>query len=147
MSKFGWLILVIGTVYISSCKKSISESGEKLSDAYSGWRTYAGTKDGMRYSSNDQINTENVHELEIAWRYSSLDKDTLNRSQNQCNPIVIDGTLYGISPQLKLFALDAGTGQEKWIFDPAMEDNPAVKSLASYLKVSRARQVDRSTDN
>ncbi|MEM9259376.1 MAG: PQQ-binding-like beta-propeller repeat protein, partial [Bacteroidota bacterium] len=41
-----------------------------------------------------------------------------NHSQIQFNPIVIDGILYGASPQMKLFAVDAATGAEKWVFDP-----------------------------
>ncbi len=34
------------------------------------------------------------------------------------NPIIVDDILYGLSPQLKLFAIDAATGEEKWVFDP-----------------------------
>ena len=36
----------------------------------------------------------------------------------QCNPIIIDGTLYATSPKLRVFALDAATGEERWSFDP-----------------------------
>jgi quinoprotein glucose dehydrogenase len=104
---------------------------------YSGWRTYAGTKDGIRYSSNDQLNRKNVWRLTIAWRYSTNDKDTGNRSQNQCNPIVVDGVLYATSPRMKLFALDAATGKEKWLFDPAKEDSAAVTDPMAFYKVSR----------
>ena len=105
--------------------------------AYDGWKTYAGTKDGMRYSSNDQINTGNVAQLQIAWRYSTHDKDTGNRTQNQCNPIVVDGILYGTSPRLKLFALNAETGSQKWLFDPASEDSSGKNDPSAFFKVSR----------
>src|SRR5687767_8365327 len=104
---------------------------------YSGWKTYAGTKDGSRYSSNEQFDKQNVSRLTIAWRYSTHDKDTGNRSQNQCNPIVVDGVLYGTSPRLKLFALDAATGKQRWIFDPANEDSPTAKDPNAFFKVSR----------
>lgn len=104
---------------------------------YSGWTTYAGSKDGIRYSSDTSINPYNVTQLKVAWTYSSGDKDTGNHSQNQCNPIVIDGILYGVSPRLKLFALDAATGQQKWLFDPASEDSNAGKDLFAYFKVTR----------
>ena len=50
--------------------------------------------------------------------YKSGDSDSLNRTQIQCNPLIIDGILYGSSPKLKFFALDATTGEEKWVFDP-----------------------------
>jgi len=117
---------------ISSCKGPASPSKD-----YSGWRTYAGMKDGSRYSSNDQINRNNVARLEIAWKYSSHDKDTGNRSQNQCNPIMVDGILYGTTPRLKLFALNAATGEQQWLFDPAQDDTAAGKDPFAFFKISR----------
>ncbi|MFC0772857.1 outer membrane protein assembly factor BamB family protein [Terrimonas alba] len=104
---------------------------------YSGWRTYAGNKEGNRYSSNDQVNTGNVSSLAIAWTFSSGDKDTGNHSQNQCNPIMVDAVLYGTSPKLTLFALDAATGQLKWQFFPSSLDTSANKDPFAYFKVSR----------
>jgi quinoprotein glucose dehydrogenase len=118
MNKFQWLILFVVGFYLTSCKNSISPD-------YSTWATYAGTKEGNRYSSNNQINVHNVANLQEAWTYSTKDKDTDNHSEMQCNPIVVDGTLYCTSPRLKLFALDAATGDQKWVFDPAVGDTTA----------------------
>ena len=101
--KFTIIILFAGLV---SCKNTSQNSPD-----YSGWNAYAGSKDGIRYSSNDQINIDNVKQLKVAWSYSSGDRDTGNHSQNQCNPIVINGVLYGTTPKLKLFALNAATGK------------------------------------
>jgi quinoprotein glucose dehydrogenase len=104
---------------------------------YSGWQTYAGTKEGNRYSSNEEINLSNVSKLKVAWTYSTHDRDTANLSQNQCNPIMVDGVLYGTSPKLKLFALDAATGVQKWLFDPAKGDTTNNGDPMAYYKVSR----------
>jgi len=82
------------------------------------WSTYLGDKSKSQYAQIDQINKNNVVDLKIAWQYSSGDADPKNRSQIQCNPLIIDGVLYGTSPQLKLFALNAATGEVIWIFDP-----------------------------
>ncbi len=82
------------------------------------WSTYLGDPTKSQYSGLSQITKDNVSELELAWTYSSHDLDTNNRSQIQCNPLIIDGVLYGTSPQLKLFALNAGSGEELWSFDP-----------------------------
>src|SRR5688500_3523238 len=82
------------------------------------WPVYLGDATSSHYSELKQINSRNVHEMEIAWTYKSGDGRADNRSQIQCNPIIIDGVLYGTSPQLKLFALDAASGQERWRFDP-----------------------------
>ena len=97
---------------------SCQEIEDKKTVTNCDWPVYSGSKSGNRYSAANQINRENVQQLEVAWSYNTGDKDPKNRSQNQCNPIVIDGVLYGLSPALKLFALDAATGQEKWVFDP-----------------------------
>jgi len=113
---------------------------------YSGWRNYAGSKDGNRYSSNDQINTGNAAKLQVAWTYSSHDKDPDNHSQNQCNPVVIDGVLYGTSPRLKLLALDAATGTPKWIFDPASLEDTTNADPMAFFKVSRGVMYWQSED-
>ncbi len=126
-------ILLALSVCVLSCKHADTTDVSK----YSGWTNYAGSKDGIRYSSGDQINTGNVKQLQVAWAYSTHDKDSGNRSQNQCNPIVIGSILYATSPKLKLFALDAATGAAKWLFDPAGEDSSMKNDRAASLKVCR----------
>ncbi len=98
---------------------------------------YAGSKEGNRYSSNDQVNIDNVASLKIAWTFSSGDRDSNNRSQNQCNPIMVDGVLYGTSPRLTLLAIDAATGKLKWQFLPSSVDTTANKDPYAYFKISR----------
>ncbi|MFK7935545.1 MAG: PQQ-binding-like beta-propeller repeat protein [Saprospiraceae bacterium] len=100
-----------------SCQNEM-QTDANLSDNSADWPSYLGGDDSNQYSTLAQINTENVSELQPAWTYRSGDADADNRSQIQCNPLVIDGILYGTSPQLKLFALDAATGKEIWRFDP-----------------------------
>ena len=131
MRKYVWIILSITGSWLYSCKES------PVKNDYTGWSAYAGSKDGIRYSSNEQITAENVSELQVAWTYSSNDKDTGNRSQNQCNPIMVDGILYATSPKLKLFALNAATGEQKWSFDPATEDTAAKSDPYAFFKVTR----------
>ncbi|NDC77898.1 MAG: pyrroloquinoline quinone-dependent dehydrogenase, partial [Chitinophagia bacterium] len=83
------------------------------------WPAHGGTALNIRYSPLRSIDTSNVHLLRPAWTYSTGDADTVNRSQIQCQPIVVDGVLYGTSATLKLFALRAATGEPLWTFDPA----------------------------
>lgn len=96
------------------------------------WPIYLGDSASSQYSSLHQINRGNVHHLEVAWVYRAGDARADNRSQIQCNPLVIDGVLYGTTAQLKLFALDAATGREKWRFDPFAGD-----VLSNALGVNR----------
>ncbi|GAA4431096.1 hypothetical protein GCM10023188_18310 [Pontibacter saemangeumensis] len=126
----------LATFLVLGCGKSTDAVQEQETDRYSGWRTYAGSKDGNRYSTNTDINKENVQQLQVAWTYSTRDKDPDNRSQMQCNPIVVDGVLYGTSPKLKLFALDAATGEQKWLFDPYHLPGADPDEMASF-NVSR----------
>lgn len=83
---------------------------------YTDWSHYGGPEDGSRYSALTQINTENVSQLEVAWTYNT--GDASERSQIQCQPIVVNGLLYATTPKLNVFALDAATGEEVWRFDP-----------------------------
>jgi len=83
------------------------------------WSAYLGDAGGTHYSNLNQITPANVARLQPAWTFRSGDADPKNRSQIQCNPLVIDGVLYGTTPQLVLFALDAATGRELWRFNPA----------------------------
>src|SRR5687768_10896886 len=107
MTNVAWSVLLLAILAVTSCKDPVTTSYND----YNGWAAYAGSKDGSRYSSNTQIDIDNVSQLQVAWTYSTHDKDTAGRSQNQCNPVMVDGVLYGLSPRLKLFALDAASGQ------------------------------------
>jgi len=118
---------------LMSCNTAL----ERGSKDYSGWTNYAGSKDASRYSSADQITLDNVKGLKLAWVYSSHDKDANNQTQNQCNPIVVDNMLYGSTPTLKLFALHAASGKEKWLFDPALLDTSKNVDIKAYYKVNR----------
>lgn len=90
------------------------------------WSAYLGDAAGTHYSTLKQITVENVRGLEKVWEFRTGGAAASNRSQIQCNPLVIDGVLYGTSPDLQLFALDAITGQEKWRFvAPPMEGGGA----------------------
>ena len=87
-----------------------------LKDIYLSWSTFSGTNDGIRYSSAEQINKGNVSKLKVVWVYDTGDRT--NKTTIPTTPIMIDGVLYGVSPRLNLFALDAETGKEKWVFKP-----------------------------
>lgn len=80
------------------------------------WPSYGGGAENTHYSPLKQINRENVAHLEVAWTYDT--GDVFEGSEMQCNPIVVNGVLYGTSPKMRVFALDAATGREKWSFDP-----------------------------
>lgn len=108
------LLLVAGGCALSTSESSVP-SGSTPSE-YRTWSTYLGDFGRNQYSVLDQIDTANVDQLEVAWTYRT--GDASGRTQIQCNPIVVNGVLYGTSPKLKAFAIDAATGAEQWTFDP-----------------------------
>jgi quinoprotein glucose dehydrogenase len=79
------------------------------------WIEYNGDGARSHYSSLSQINAGNLSKLKVTWEYASGGVDTVrNRSQMQCNPIVIDGVLYGVNAATQPFAVNAATGAELW---------------------------------
>lgn len=81
------------------------------------WPAYLG-EGAAHYSEARQITTANVAGLQKAWEFHTGDTPPGGRSEIQCNPLIVDGVLYGTSSQLTLFALDAATGKELWRYSP-----------------------------
>ena len=111
------IIIFFGLIIITLINASCTSNHE---DPYKNWNVYGGTKDALHYSSLKEIDTNNVTQLKVAWVYHTGDADTSTNTQIQCNPIIVDSTIYAISPKLKLLALNAATGKPKWIFDPVI---------------------------
>ena len=87
------------------------------------WPAYLGDKSSSQYTPLNQINTSNIGQLSVAWTFNTGDADPQNRSQIQCNPLVINGVLYASSAKLNFFALDAATGEQLWLFNPFEEEH------------------------
>ena len=85
------------------------------------WHAYGRTGFGQRYSPLDQITTENVDALEVAWHYHTGDlrrPGDPNETTYEVTPLKIGDTLYLCTPHHLAIALDADTGEERWRFDP-----------------------------
>jgi len=107
---FVWVLLVL-------------TSGKDPYDTNQDWPAYGGNSAGNNYSTLSQINVSNVKNLKVAWTYNAVDKTDLGKRPREieCQPIVVNGILYGTSPELKLFALKANTGKQLWKFDPSVK--------------------------
>jgi lanthanide-dependent methanol dehydrogenase len=88
------------------------------------WRMPAKDFANTRFSGLDQINTQNVARLGVAWTFST----GVNRGQESA-PLVIGDTLYLVTPYPNiLYALDLRAGGAlKWSFQP----NPEASSQGS----------------
>ena len=89
---------------------SEAEDGQWLMPA----KNYAST----RFSGLDQINTQNVGNLKVAWTFST----GVNRGQ-EAAPLVVGDTMYVVSPYPNiLYALDLkNNGAAKWKYEPKPE--------------------------
>lgn len=125
MKKYLFCIICICALYVSCTHKN----------NYDTWQVYGGNKENNHYSSLTQIDTNNVSKLRIAWTFHTGDADST--TQIQTNPVIFDSILYGVSPKLKLFALNAATGKLKWIFDP----DDSTKKFNGYFSMNVCRGV------
>ena len=92
------------------------------------WLTYGGTYDEQRHSKLDKINKENVSQLGVAWTY-----DLATNRGVESTPIVVDGVMYVTSAWSVVYALDAKTGAEKWVYDPAVDRAVGVKACCDVV--------------
>ncbi|WP_232090408.1 outer membrane protein assembly factor BamB family protein [Billgrantia diversa] len=86
------------------------------------WATLNGDLRAQKYSPADQITPENVGELEQAWEYHTGDvadgSDEVPMSVWSATPLFVNDTLYLGTPFYRIIALEPGSGEEKWTFDP-----------------------------
>lgn len=121
LKQFYFLFFIGLSFIIISC----DNSGNKNE-----WSVYGGSKERIQYSALGAIDTSNVKNLQVAWIYHT--KDAESGSQIQANPLIVDGVLYGVSAQLKLFAVDALSGKEKWVFNPVDSMMVDIQGRQSY---------------
>jgi quinohemoprotein ethanol dehydrogenase len=89
-----------------------------------GWITNGGNLANQRYSPLDQIDRSNVGQLKAVWR-ASLDGSGMQpRSANQAQPIVYADTLYIVTGDNDVFAIDIDDGRVLWKYEAHVD--PAV---------------------
>ena len=122
------------------------------------WRFYGGDPGHTKYSPLDQITRDNVHELQIAWTWTSVDE--VLRAENpiirdgrmfrtyayEVTPLLVDGVLYTTTNLGQVAAIEPSTGTLRWSYDPGLylEGRPAVhgfltRGLAYWTDGEEAR--------
>ncbi len=86
------------------------------------WPAYGGSDAAQRFSPLTQINKDNVGQLQRAWTFRTGDLPG-ERWGAETTPLKIADTLYLCSARNKVFALDANTGKQKWVYDPRVPDD------------------------
>lgn len=99
------------------------------------WRHYGGDHGSTKYAPLDQIDGANFSDLAVAWRWESADKELADKTSMRPHhlrgtPLMIDGTIYLPTGLNQIAAIDAATGEQKWVFDPqAYLDGPPTHSM------------------
>ncbi len=95
-------IAIACVLFLTACSSDDTSTDQE-------WKEYLGGPERNHYSALTQINLSNVKQLQVAWEYHTQDS-----GQVQCNPIIVNGILYGMTATVQPFALDAATGKEIW---------------------------------
>jgi quinoprotein glucose dehydrogenase len=98
------------------------------------WEYNGGAK-ADHYSPLTQITPANVATLREAWRFP------MEAGGLQSQPMMIGRTLYVLTTRRQLAALDAATGQQKWLFDPQLPGLQPIRGLSHWRDGDRLRIV------
>lgn len=91
------------------------------------WHSYGRSAYGQRFSPLKDITPENVDQLEVAWSYQTgevRDGEDPGETTYEVTPLMVGNSLYLCTPFQTVIALDATTGEEKWRFDPMLNQPP-----------------------
>src|SRR6266705_4921228 len=92
------------------------------------WPMYHRTYDTHRFSPLGQINKTNVKDLTVAWVHQA--GAVLQGLES--TPLVIDGVMYYIASNNRVFALDASTGKEIWHYYTKLDPITSTLFFAPY---------------
>jgi PQQ-dependent dehydrogenase (methanol/ethanol family) len=79
------------------------------------WVHYGGAYNNQRYSHLDQITKANVKDLQLVYVYQTGVPKSF-----ETTPLVINGVMYLTTPDSKVAALNAATGEERWRYEPKL---------------------------
>ncbi|MGH6753607.1 MAG: PQQ-binding-like beta-propeller repeat protein, partial [Bradyrhizobium sp.] len=121
------LLAITPVLHAQSIPGALPESAKALSQGE--WPAYAGTYAASRYSPLTQIDRSNAKSLRIAWRWKSPDMAVKEKTgagpsaANEATPLMVGGTLYTSTSLSQVAAIDAATGETKWVYDPKIYEN------------------------
>jgi quinohemoprotein ethanol dehydrogenase len=92
------------------------------------WMSHGRTYSEQRFSPLDQINTDTVSDLGLAWH---ADLDT--RRGQEATPLMVDGVIYVSTAWSKVYAFDAVTGEQLWEYDPEVPGEWGVNACCDVV--------------
>jgi quinohemoprotein ethanol dehydrogenase len=99
-------------------------SEELYEHAGDNWVTNGGSTTNDRFSTLSEINTENVKDLKGDWM-TKIGKDaTAAKFSAENQALEYEGTIYAADGADNVYALDAGTGEILWTYEPHLPPDP-----------------------
>jgi quinohemoprotein ethanol dehydrogenase len=92
------------------------------------WPHYGRDSAEQRFSPLDEINATTVSKLGLTASYEMRDGRGV-----EATPLMVDGTLYATSAWSIVYALDAVTGKERWVFDPKVDRSVGAKACCDAV--------------
>jgi quinoprotein glucose dehydrogenase len=142
-------MLFVGLILLGSFSSRATAQPRHPKSAVDDWPYYGHDAGGTRFSPLTQINRENVTQLKVAWVFHTEDisdgHGDNRRSGLETTPILADGTLYLTSGFNRIFAVDAETGKQRWVYDPKIDlagnygDGLINRGVATWLDSSRKK--------
>jgi quinohemoprotein ethanol dehydrogenase len=99
-------------------------SEELYEHAGDNWITNGGGTTNDRFSSLDEINTENVKELKGDWMTKIGKNATAAKFSAEGQALEYNGTIYISDGADDVFAMDASTGENLWTYEPHLPPDP-----------------------
>jgi len=140
MNRFAWallaLLLPVSAQAQSATQDEIRQSVEAIdtaaiiaNDAHDrNWLNYGLNYGETRYSQLDEISTDNVAGLGLAWSHGLE-----SRRGVEATPIVVDGIMFVTASWSVVHALDAVTGEALWVYDPEVPREYAHKGCCDVV--------------
>src|ERR1700754_4715180 len=111
----------------TSTKKDLAPaftSDELWEHAGDNWVTNGGSTTNDRFSTLDEINTENVSELKGDWVTKIGKEATAAKFSAEGQALEYEGTIYIPDGGDNVYAIDAGTGEILWTYEPHLPPDP-----------------------
>jgi PQQ-dependent dehydrogenase (methanol/ethanol family) len=115
------------TLAVSPAVAQTAQQLEAADQNPNDWLSYHGSYKDYDFSGLDQINTNNVKDLQVAWTH--FPGRTTRGLQSM--PLAMDGVLYYSGSYSRVFALDGATGKVLWTYFPQLDDELVARQTHS----------------
>ena len=122
-SRFSRLLALVWMAFAAS-----QPAGAQPTGPVGEWRAFGADSANTKYSPLDQITADNFADLEVAWRWTSLSAEVAARNEAvrpgpfKTAPLMVGGLVYASTALGQVAAIDAGTGELVWSYDPRSYD-------------------------